>query len=99
MAVKRRLLEETVRDDPEPEDYEGWLLGRCDSAGGPVRKPAEFVPSGPIRAMALDVLGEWRLAQASGVFREWLERGAPSEDVIAQAPCSRAPPADCAPQT
>ena len=85
MAVKRRLLEETVRDDPEPEDYEGWLVEQCGAA--------ESVPSGPIRAMALDVLGEWRLAQASGMFRSWLEQGAPSDDA-GQGADFTAPPRD-----
>jgi hypothetical protein len=80
MAVKRRLLEETVRDDPEPGDYEGWLLAHCVTAGKPGEEGAEPIPSGPIRAMALDILGEWRLAQASDVFRNWLDHGAPSDD-------------------
>ena len=73
MALKRRLIEETVREDPEPDGYEGWLLARClaDDA------------SGPVRAMALELLSEWRLAQASGEFRSWLERGAPSDDASA----------------
>jgi hypothetical protein len=70
MAIKRRLLEETIRADPEPDEFEGWLLQSCLSAAG----------SGPVRAMALDLLAEWRLAQESGVFRSWLEQGAPSED-------------------
>lgn len=71
MAIKRSLLEETVRDDPEPEDYEGWLLERCLTRD---------TPSGPMRAMALDVLSDWRLAQTSAEFRSWLEQGAPSDD-------------------
>jgi hypothetical protein len=72
MAIKRRLLEETVRDDPEPDAYEGWLLERCE--------PGLSEPSGPARAMALDVLADWRLAQRSAVFRNWLDQGAPSDD-------------------
>jgi len=83
MAVKRRLLEETVRGDPEPENYEGWLMERCVSSQPPAAGHAGTVPSGPIRAMALDILAEWRLAQASGVFRRWLDRGAPSDDTDA----------------
>jgi hypothetical protein len=71
MAIKRGLLEETVRADPDPGAFEGWLLERCLT--GPVA-------SGPVRAMALDVLAEWRLAQSSEVFRSWLEQGAPSDD-------------------
>jgi hypothetical protein len=72
MAIKRRLLEETVRDDPEPEEFEGWLVNQSDSD--------ETGASGPVRAMALEILADWRLAQTSEVFREWLEQGAPSDD-------------------
>src|SRR5919109_633518 len=72
MAIKRGLLEDTVRADPDPGAFEGWLLERCLSA--------DQVASGPVRAMALDVLAEWRLAQSSAVFRSWLEHGAPSDD-------------------
>jgi hypothetical protein len=78
MAIKRTLLEETVRDDPDPDAFEGWLLERCVSAA--------FAPSGPVRAMALDVLAEWRLAQASGEFRSWLEQGARSDDAETAQP-------------
>jgi hypothetical protein len=83
MTLKRRLLEETVRDDPDPDDFEGWLLQRCLSAGEggwTSSDPEWFTASGPVRAMALDVLAEWRLAQSSAEFRRWLERGAPSDD-------------------
>lgn len=73
MALKRRLLEETVREDPDPDDYEGWLLARCLAGGA----------SGPVRAMAMELLGEWRLAEASGAFRDWLAGGAPSDDASA----------------
>lgn len=71
MAIKRSILEETVRQDPDPDAYEAWLLERCVTPGE---------PSGPMRAMALDVLSEWRLAQTSPVFLSWLEQGAPSDD-------------------
>lgn len=72
MAIKRRLLEETVRDDPTPDAFEGWLLERC----------LAVVESGPVRAMAVEILAEWRLAEApgGGVFRDWLRAGAPSDD-------------------
>src|SRR5215210_116054 len=73
MAIKRSILEETVRQDPDPDAYEGWLLGHCLAPGG---------PSGPIRAIALDVLADWQLARTSKVFRSWLDQGAPSEDAI-----------------
>jgi hypothetical protein len=71
MAIKRAILEETVCQDPEPDVYEEWLLERCLRLGE---------PNGPTRAMALDVLSDWRLAQGSVVFRTWLEQGAPSDD-------------------
>jgi hypothetical protein len=71
MAIKRTILEETVRYDPDPDGYEEWLLKRCVT---------QDAPSGPMRAMALDVLSDWRLAQTSVVFRSWLEQGAPSDD-------------------
>jgi hypothetical protein len=71
LALKRTILEDTVRYDPDPDTYEEWLLTRCLT---------EDVPSGPMRAMALEVLSEWLLAQSSPVFRSWLEQGAPSED-------------------
>jgi len=76
MAIKRRLLEETVRDDPDPDAFEGWLLQRCASADG----FGASAPSGPVRAMALDILAEWRLAQASEAFQRWLRQGARSDD-------------------
>jgi hypothetical protein len=70
MAIKRELLEGTVRDDPGPEAFEGWLLERC----------LAVAESGPTRAMALEILAEWRLAEAPGTFRAWLTQGAPSDD-------------------
>ena len=71
MAIKRRLLEETVRDDPDPDAYEGWLLERCLGKDG---------PSGPVQAMAREIFAEWKLAEESIEFRSWLLQGAPSDD-------------------
>jgi hypothetical protein len=71
MAIKRRLLEATVRDDPDPHVYEGWLLERCLGKDG---------ASGPVQAMAREIFAEWRLARESSVFRTWLLQGAPSDD-------------------
>ena len=73
LTFKRELLEQAVRDDPEPEAFEEWLLNystRHDSAGG-------------IFAMARAVFEEWRLAHSMGEFKFWLEQGAPSDDVTA----------------
>jgi hypothetical protein len=71
MAIKRSLLEETVRQDPDPDVYEQWLLERCHTSGE---------VSGSVRAMALEIFYDWQLAQRSAVFRSWLEQAAPSDD-------------------
>jgi hypothetical protein len=71
MALKRDLLEQTVQAAPDPEAFEGWLLQYCQTVG---------MGDGPIRAMALDVLSEWRLAAESTAFQQWLDQGAPSDD-------------------
>jgi hypothetical protein len=71
LGIKRALLEQAVADDPDPAAFEGWLLERCLSAGG---------AAGATRAMALEVLAEWRLASSVPDFSAWLDRGAPSDD-------------------
>ncbi|HEX6938586.1 MAG TPA: hypothetical protein VF158_04190 [Longimicrobiales bacterium] len=71
LALKRALLEAAVAEDPEPDDFEGWLLRRCLAAG-----PG----NGAVRAMALSIWDEWRLARSSPQFRAWLAAGAPSAD-------------------
>lgn len=71
LQIKQNLLEEVVRADPDPPDFEGWLLERC---------VAEGLSDGPLRAMALTVWEEWRLAESTGDFRHWLAAGAPSDD-------------------
>lgn len=71
IGMKRHLLERALRDDPDPEEFEGWLLERCFENG-----PGE----GAWRAMALDIFQEWRMAEAAPSFRAWLEAGAPSDD-------------------
>jgi len=73
MALKRALLDAAIADDPDPDAFEGWLLDCC------LRGPDETA-AGALRAMARDILAEWRLAAASPAFRDWLEAGAPSED-------------------
>ena len=71
IALKHDLIEGVVQEDPAPENFERWLMERCQAAG---------TSSGPVRAMALDLYDEWRLAEASGSFRSWLDQGAPSDD-------------------
>jgi hypothetical protein len=71
LDMKRRLLEEVVRADPDASEFEGWLLERCLAEG-----PAD----GPLRAIALTIWEEWQLASARADFRRWLAEGAPSAD-------------------
>ncbi len=71
LGIKRGLLEEIARAEPGAEEFEGWLLERCLAEG-----PAD----GPIRAMALSIWDEWRLAGSAEEFRRWLAAGAPSDD-------------------
>jgi hypothetical protein len=75
LGIKRELLERATRDDPAPEAFEAWLMEQCLAA--------ERAGEGSVRAMAVDVLAEWRLAEQSPGFKEWLERGAPSDDATA----------------
>ena len=71
LAIKRGLLEQAVAADPAPDEFEAWLQRQCLAAG-----PGE----GGVRAMALSIFEEWRLAQDAESFRDWLARGAPSDD-------------------
>jgi hypothetical protein len=73
LGVKRALLQRAVDDDPEPEDFEAWLLAYPRTCGAPEL-------AGPALAMAQAVFEEWRLAHSMGAFRRWLEQGAPSDD-------------------
>jgi hypothetical protein len=73
LAVKRDLLQRAVKDDPQPEAFEEWLLNYPQTC-----KVRELV--GPAHAMARAVFEEWRLAHVLGEFRHWLEQGAPSDD-------------------
>jgi hypothetical protein len=84
LAVKRALLQRAVEEDPDPECFEEWLLGRIDEARG-------ATSAGAVSAMARAVLEEWRLAHDMQAFAAWLERGAPSEDATGEtAPVKRA---------
>lgn len=71
LAIKRDLLERAVAADPEPGAFELWLHEQCVAAGA---------GDGGVRAMALSIFEEWRLAQEAESFRDWLAQGAPSDD-------------------
>lgn len=73
LSIKRALLERAVDDDPATERFEKWLADYCA-----ITRPEWN--AGAVRAMALQVLEDWRLAQQITEFKNWLEQGAPSED-------------------
>lgn len=73
LAIKRYLLEQVVREDPAAEIFEAWLMR--------LPPPLELQATpGAVAAMARSVYDEWQMAHQLGTFREWLERGAPSDD-------------------
>jgi hypothetical protein len=76
IEIKRSLLERAVRESPAADAFEEWLVAQCLAA------PAAGHAVGSVRAMAIDILQEWRLVQASPELRDWLSRGAPSEDRV-----------------
>jgi len=62
-----------VRENPNPEAFEKWLLHcvlPCDSPES----------SGAVSAMARAIFEEWKLVHSMNEFKNWLGRGAPSED-------------------
>jgi hypothetical protein len=75
LGIKRALLERAVAEDPASEEFERWLLERC-------LEGAATVSVGAVRAMALEVLNEWRLVAADPAFRGWLASGARSDDAL-----------------
>ncbi|MBL0420612.1 hypothetical protein JI739_09680 [Ramlibacter sp. AW1] len=70
LSVRRGLLERAVRDDPEPDAFEPWLLEHVEASED----------AGAALAMARAILDEWRLAHRVRAFADWLEQGAPSAD-------------------
>jgi hypothetical protein len=73
LGAKRALLECVVREDPDPEAFEAWLL---QYAGG---DPSDHGGAAPA-ANSRSIFEEWRLAHVMGDFTVWLACGAPSED-------------------
>ena len=59
LALKRRVLDELAALDPEPEQLEATLLRIVEEIGP---------PTGPTRAIALDIREEWQAACASPEF-------------------------------
>ena len=79
LDMKRELLERAVAADPEPGAFETWLHEQCVAAGA---------GEGGVRAIALSIFEEWRLAHEAESFRTWLAHGAPSDDVPPHRPAS-----------
>ncbi len=70
LAIKRDLLDAAILEDPEPADFESWLLMKAVAA------PA----SGPVLALCSQIMDEYRVAVADPRFGRWLADGAPSAD-------------------
>ncbi len=70
LNLRRELLMDAVHDDPEPDAFERWLLGRVESSPW----------QGAMQATARALFDEWQLAFRMDTFAAWLEQGAPSED-------------------
>ena len=72
LAIKRDLLQRAVRENPDPEAFEEWLL-QCALDCAPES-------AGAVSAMARAIFEEWRLAHSLNEFKDWLDQGAPSAD-------------------
>ena len=72
LGIKRDLLQRAVRENPDPEAFEEWLL-QCALACTPES-------AGAVSAMARTIFEEWRLAHSLSEFKDWLDQGAPSAD-------------------
>jgi hypothetical protein len=70
LAIKRALLEAAILENPEPGDFEGWLLTQAMAARA----------SGPVLALCNQIMDEYRAAVADPRFGRWLAAGAPSAD-------------------
>jgi hypothetical protein len=70
LGIKRDVLEAAVTADPDPADFEGWLLSQALEA------PA----SGPVLAICTQIMEEYRAASVDPDFERWLAAGAPSDD-------------------
>lgn len=73
LTLRRDLLEQAVRDDPDADGFEQWLIDHAESSSSP----------GAVHAIARAVLEDWRLAHQMPSFAAWLEHGAPSADAQA----------------
>jgi len=70
LDLKRELLYQTAAADPPPDGYEAFLLAQVLAARA----------AGPLRALAAELLDEYRLAALDPTYSRWLANGAPSDD-------------------
>ncbi len=70
LNLKRAILQRAVAERPAPAAFESWLMTQIAAA------PA----SGPVHAVCLAILEEYRFAAWDEQFRAWLVAGAPSAD-------------------
>ncbi|HKZ07415.1 MAG TPA: hypothetical protein VJU81_18255 [Methylomirabilota bacterium] len=84
LAIKRELLERIVAEAPTAEALGGWLLGQS-------LVPRPDVSTGAVRAMAMEILMDYRLALTSDAFRAWLDAGCPSDDRAGDRAADRVP--------
>ena len=71
LGIQRDLLDAVVSENPAPDEFEAWLLARCE---------AEGVADGAVRAMALGIWDQWQVAQRVPDVKAWLLAGAQSDD-------------------
>ena len=74
LNIRRGLLQEAIEADPEPDAFEAWLLEQVLASPMP----------GPVRAMGLQILEEYREACKLPNFGRWLAEGAPSADTTSK---------------
>jgi hypothetical protein len=67
LGIKRDLLRRGAEADPPAEHFEAWLLEQA----------LETPVSGPVRAMCVEILQEYRAAHTIPGLGEWLLSGAP----------------------
>ena len=70
LALRRVLLEHVVAIDPDEDQFEQALLERVLASEA----------SGPLRAMAILIMNEYRFSATQPRLVEWLQAGAPNAD-------------------
>lgn len=71
LAIQQEMLEAAVREQPSPDEFEGWLWRQCMADG---------TADGPRRAMALTIWDQWQLARHVSDVESWIAGGGRSDD-------------------